>query len=191
MKLQKNSFQIYEIIEDFRIPGTNVILESGDRIKILEKEISYSDFHGYIFAGISDQELLGVQQVLDEEMITYDITKNLNEYQISTDIEDLEFFEQLAQKIERTCGYRTYTFKKNEIVQQELSEEIQLNEFIDFKEELTDSDKKVLLDLEQDILNLKKSSLSADSSEEKEKIKNQIDKVKEKMQSIKDMAASV
>ena len=38
MRTEEENGEIIEISEDFRIPGTNVILEEGDRIEVFEEE---------------------------------------------------------------------------------------------------------------------------------------------------------
>ena len=84
------------------------------KIKTL-KHTFKSQLSGLMFKDVSQRELKSLKQILDRNKIIYDVIKDLNRYQIITDLEEdeLNTFIKLAKQFKSETGHAIYDYYIN------------------------------------------------------------------------------
>ena len=84
------------------------------KIKTL-KHTFKSQLSGLMFKDVSQRELKSLKQILDRNKIIYDVIKDLNRYQVITDLEEdeLNTFIELAKQFKSETGHTSHTIYMN------------------------------------------------------------------------------
>lgn len=84
------------------------------KIKTL-KHTFKSQLSGLMFKDVSQRELKSLKQILDRNKIIYDVIKDLNRYQVITDLEEdeLNTFIELAKQFKSETGHTIYDYYIN------------------------------------------------------------------------------
>jgi hypothetical protein len=71
-----------------------------------------SELSGLMFKDISYREIKALKRILDRNKITYDVVKDLNYYQVITDLEEdeLDEFKDIVEEFEVETGHKTYDY---------------------------------------------------------------------------------
>jgi hypothetical protein len=80
------------------------------------KHVFNSELSGLMFKDVSSREVKYLKRILDRNKIIYDVVKDLNYYQVITDLEedDLDEFIKVSKEFETETGYKTYDYFINQ-----------------------------------------------------------------------------
>lgn len=86
-----------------------IIRESSNIIKTLNHPFN-SQYKGLMFKDVNPRELKSLRNILDNEQIGYDVIKDLNYYQVITNIEpkNINSFNELVNEFEVATGSKVY-----------------------------------------------------------------------------------
>jgi len=80
------------------------------------KHVFNSKLQGLMFKDVSFSEIKALKRILDRNRVVYDVIKDLNYYQVITDLEEDEIgdFKKIAKEFESKTGYKNYDYFINQ-----------------------------------------------------------------------------